>query len=260
MNPGSTQAKDLCPELDDRRFLARLDAISMDFAEKHKLEWNNLKLSERLDKLGTENRQAKLELLETKRSLLEAVKQVNLLRRQLEAHVGKTGSRAHAPGRESKPESALIRRNANNLNLDQNLRLARGVKAKQPKRRKEAQQDAKERQVERMESEIDFEVNKLLKNEIVELKLELERLQREKRSLSEAQSKRVQEAVRDKQRLEQINIDINKGRASNARVLLAEKRVRAQRRHRPPGAARPQRPRRDARGRGRRVQRRPAKR
>lgn len=100
MNLGTIQPENFSPELDDQRFLAKLDAISMDFAEKHKLEWNSLKLNEQMGKLSTENRQTKLELLETKRSLLEAVKQVNLLRRQLEAHVGQTGNRRFVRTRE----------------------------------------------------------------------------------------------------------------------------------------------------------------
>jgi hypothetical protein len=89
MNLGNIQHEDFSPELDEKRFLIRLDSISMDFAEKHKLEWNYLKIKEQFEKFKTENRQIKIELLETKRSYLESIKEVNLLRHQLEAYTGK---------------------------------------------------------------------------------------------------------------------------------------------------------------------------
>jgi hypothetical protein len=82
--------KTLIPELEEKRNLARLDLISMDFAEKHKLEWNNLKMKEKLERLLNENRRLKMEHLETKRFYLESVKETNFLRHQLDTHVGKS--------------------------------------------------------------------------------------------------------------------------------------------------------------------------
>lgn len=78
------------PELEERRCLARLDAISMDFAEKHKLEWNNVKMKEKMERLIEENRRIKMEHVETKRFYLESVKEVNFLRHQLDTHIGKS--------------------------------------------------------------------------------------------------------------------------------------------------------------------------
>lgn len=110
----------------------------------------------------------------------------------------------------------------NNLNLDNNLRHARVVKMSQSKRGR-TKEDAQEMQVKQMESEIDFEVNQLLKNEIVELKLEVEQLRKEKQNEANRKSQQEQEILRKKQQLEQINIDINRGRPSNEEYFLQKK-------------------------------------
>jgi predicted metal-dependent peptidase len=62
------------------------------------------------------------------------------------------------------------------------------------------------------ESEMDFEINKLLKQEIVDLKLEVENLKKEKLAVDNQKSFQAKEILIKKQNLEKINIDINKGK------------------------------------------------
>jgi len=60
--------------------------------------------------------------------------------------------------------------------------------------------------------EIDFEVNKILKEEIVDLKLELDELKREKSTWENLANQKSRTLLEQKQNLEKINVDINKGK------------------------------------------------
>ena len=62
-----------------------------------------------------------------------------------------------------------------------------------------------------IDSEIDFEINNLLKKEIVDLKLEVQSLKKEKQVLENQKLFETKEIMEKKQNLEKINIDINKG-------------------------------------------------
>jgi hypothetical protein len=69
----------------------------------------------------------------------------------------------------------------------------------------------KEKTMNEMNKEIDFEVNKLLKQEIVDLKLEIELLNKEKESWEQKANNSTRDLLLKKQNLESINVDINKG-------------------------------------------------
>lgn len=75
----------------------------------------------------------------------------------------------------------------------------------------------KDQSIKKMEMEIEFEVNKLLKQEIVDLKLELEKLKKEKDSWQDQANKKTRDLVLQKQNLENINVSINKGKPTKSK-------------------------------------------